>query len=75
MYFCFIDYAKTSDCVNHSKVQKVFKEVGISDHLTFLLRNLYESQEETEQDMEQLTHKNWGKEYNKAIYFHSAYLT
>ena len=56
MYFCFIDYAKTSDCVNHSKVQKVFKEVGISDHLTFLLRNLYESQEETEQDMEQLTH-------------------
>ena len=51
MYFCFIDYAKTSDCVNHSKVQKVFK-----DHLTFLLRNLYESQEETEQAMEQLSH-------------------
>ena len=53
---CFIDYAKAFDCVDHNKLWKILKEMGISDHLTFLLRNLYESQEGTEQDMEQLTH-------------------
>ena len=41
MYFCFIDYAKTFDCVNHNKLWKILKEMGISDHLTCLLRNLY----------------------------------
>ena len=40
IYFCFIDYAKAFDCVNHSKLQKILKEMGIPDHLTCLLRNL-----------------------------------
>ena len=41
IYFCFIDYAKTFDCVDHNKLLKILKEMGIPDHLTFLLRNLY----------------------------------
>ena len=41
IYFCFIDYAKAFDCVNHNKLWKILKEMGISDHLTCLLRNLY----------------------------------
>ena len=40
IYFCFIDYAKAYDCVNHNKLQKILKEMGIPDHLTCLLRNL-----------------------------------
>ena len=40
-YFCFIDYAKAFDCVDHSKLWKILKEMGIPDHLTCLLRNLY----------------------------------
>ena len=47
IYFCFIDYAKASDCVDHNKLWKILKEMGISDHLTCLLRNLYECQEAT----------------------------
>ena len=47
IYFCFIDYAKAFDCVNHNKLWKILKEVGIPDHLTCLLRNLYEGQEAT----------------------------
>ena len=46
-YFCFIDYAKTFDCVDHRKLWKILKEMGIPDHLTCLLRNLYASQEAT----------------------------
>ena len=41
IYFCFIDYAKAFDCVNHNKLWKILKEMGILDHLTCLLRNLY----------------------------------
>ena len=47
MYFCFIDYAKAFDCVDHKKLWKILKEMGISDHLTCLLRNLYAGQEAT----------------------------
>ena len=47
MYFCFIDYAKTFDCVDHNKLWKILKEMGIPDHLTCLLRNLYAGQEAT----------------------------
>ena len=47
IYFCFIDYAKAFDCVDHNKLWKVLKEVGILDHLTCLLRNLYVGQEAT----------------------------
>ena len=45
--FCFIDYAKTFDCVDHNKLWKILKEMGIPDHLTCLLRNLYAGQEAT----------------------------
>ena len=47
IYFCFIDCAKAFDCVDHRKLQKILKEMGIPDHLTCLLRNLYASQEAT----------------------------
>ena len=47
MYFCFIDYAKAFDYVDHKKLWKILKEMGIPDHLTYLLRNLYASQEAT----------------------------
>ena len=45
IYFCFIDYTKAFDCVNHKKLWKILKEMGIPDHLTCLLRNLYAGQE------------------------------
>ena len=44
IYFCFIDYAKALDCVDHNKLWKILKEMGIPDHLTCLLRNLYAGQ-------------------------------
>ena len=47
IYFCFIEYTKDFDCVDHSKLLKILKEMGISDHLTCLLRNLYARQEAT----------------------------
>ena len=47
IYFCFIDYAKAFDCVDHNKLRKILKEMGIPDHLTCLLRNLYVGQEST----------------------------
>ena len=47
IYFCFIDYAKAFDCVDHSKLQKILKEMGIPDHLTWLLGNQYAGQEAT----------------------------
>ena len=47
IYFCFIDYAKAFDCVDHNKLWKILKEMGILDHLTCLLRNLYAGREET----------------------------
>ena len=47
IYFCFIDYTKTFDCVDHHKLWKILKEMGLTDHLTCLLRNLYAGQEAT----------------------------
>ena len=47
IYFCFLDYAKAFDCVDHSKLWKILKEMGTPDHLTCLLRNLYAGQEAT----------------------------
>ena len=56
IYFCFIDYAKAFDCVKHNKLWKILQKMGIPDHLTCLLRNLYAGQEATvRMDMEQLT--------------------
>ena len=45
IYFCFIDYAKAFNCVDHNKLCKILQEMGIPDHLTCLLRNLYAGQE------------------------------
>ena len=47
IYFCFIDYAKAFDCMDHNKLWKILKEMGIPDHLICLLRNLYAGQEGT----------------------------
>ena len=57
IYFCFIDYAKAFDCVDHNKLWKILKKMGIPDHLTCLLRNPYAGQKATqlELDMEQQT--------------------
>ena len=58
LYLCSIDYTKTFDCVDHNKLWKTLKDVGIPDHLTCLWRNLYVSQETAELDIEQLV-QNW----------------
>ena len=52
IYFCFIDYAKAFDCVDHNKLWKILQQMGIPDHLAYLLRNLYVGQEATELDTE-----------------------
>ena len=76
IYFCFIDYAKSFDCVDHNKLWKILKDMGISDHLTCLLRKLFAGQEATVRTED--GQKDWfqiGKEYVKAVYCHPAYLT
>ena len=68
IYFCFIDYAKAFDSVDHKKLWKILEEMGISDDLTCLLRNLYTGQEAiVRTDMEQQTGSKLGKEYVKAV--------
>ena len=74
--FCFIDYAKAFDCVDHHKLWEILQEVEIPDHLTCLLRNLYTGQEATVRTEHGTT--DWfqiRKEYVKAAYCHPAYLT
>ena len=61
--------------MDHKKLWKIRKEMGIPDHLTCLLRNLYAGQEVTELDMQQQTSSKQEKEYVKAVYCHPAYLT
>ena len=75
IYFCFINYGKAFDCVDHNKLWKILKDMGIPDHLTCLLRNLYARQETTEPEMEQQTGSKSGKEYVKTVYCYPAYLT
>ena len=76
IYFCFIDYSKAFDCVDHNKLWKILKEMGLPDHLTCLLRTLYAGQEATVRTREeQQTGSKLGKEYVKAVYCHPAYLT
>ena len=70
----FIDYAKAIDCVDHNKRWKIIKEMGISDHLTCLLRNLYGGTETTVRQGTKSGSK-LGKEYIKAEYCYLAYLT
>ena len=57
IYFCFIDYAKGFDCVDHNKLWKILKEMGVPDHLTCLLRNLYAGQEATVRTGHGTTHR------------------
>ena len=57
IYFCFIDYAKAFDCVDYNKLWKILQEMGIPDHLTCLLRNLYSGQEETVRTGQQTSSK------------------
>ena len=72
IYFCFIDYAKAFDCVDHNKLWKIVQKMGIRDYLTCLLRNLCTGQEQQlELDMEQQTGSKLGMEYVKAVYCHS----
>ena len=61
--------------MDHNKLWKILKDMGIPEHLTCLLRNLYAGQEVTELDMEQQTGSKQEKEYVKAVYCHPAYLT
>ena len=76
MYFCFIDYTKAFDCVDHSKLWKILKEMGIPDHLTSLMRNRMQvKKQELQPDMKQQTGSGLGKELIKAVYCHSPYLT
>ena len=77
IYFCFIDYAKAFDCVDHDKLWKILKEMGIPDHLICLLRNLYAGQEATVRTGHGTTNRfKTGKgECQGYIYCHPAYLT
>ena len=76
IYFCFIDYTKDFDCVDHNKLWKILQDMGIPHHLTCLLRNVYAGKKQKlELDMEQQTSSKLGKKYIKAIYCHTAYLS
>ena len=70
IYFCFIVCSKPFDCVDHNKRWKILQEMGIPDHLTCHLRNLYAGQEATEPDMKQWTGSKLGKEYIKVVCCH-----
>ena len=73
IYFCFIDYAKAFDCVDHNKLWKILKDMGIPDHLTCLCMQVKKQQ--LELNMKQQIGSKSGKEYVKAEYCHRAYLT
>ena len=64
MYFCFTDYAKTFDCVDHNKLWKILQEMGIPDHLTCLLRNLYEVKKKQNHTWNRLV-PNWERSTSK----------
>ena len=72
IYFCFIDYVKSFNCVDHNKLWNILRD-GTSDHLMCLLRNLDADQEATAKpDMKQWTGSKLAKEYVKAVYCHPA---
>ena len=76
IYFCFIEYAKAFDCVDHHKLWKILQEMGIPDHLTCLLRNLYADQEATVRTGHRTT--DWfhiGKGVCQGCILYPAYLT
>ena len=72
IYFCFIDYTKAFDCVDHNELWTILKEMGISVHLICLLRNLYAGQEATVRTgYGTMNQFKLGKEYIKAVYCHT----
>ena len=81
IYFCFIDYAKAFDCVEHNKLWKILKEVGLPDYLTYLLRNLYAGQEAIVRtrhgttDWFQIGNQSVYSQTVKAVYCHPTYLS
>ena len=75
-YLWFIDYDKAFDCVDHNKLWKILKELGIPDHLTCSSEICMQvRKQQLELDMEQQTGSKSGKEYVKAVYCHPVYLT
>ena len=76
IYFCFIDYAKAFDCVDHNKLWKILNDMGIPDHLPASWEICVQvRKQQLELDMEQQTGSKYEKEYVKAVYCHPAYLT
>ena len=76
IYFCFIDYTKAFDCVDHSKLWKILKEMGIQTPLSASWETWMQvKKQQLEPDMEQQTGSKLEKEYVKAVYCHLAYLT
>ena len=77
IYFCFIDYTKAFHCVDHNKLWKILKDVGIPDHLTCLLREIcmQVKKQQLKLEMEQQTASKSGKEYIKTIHCNPAYFT
>ena len=79
IYLCFIKYAKAFDCVDHNKLWKILKEMGLSEHFTCLLGNLYGCQEAIvrtrHETMDRFKIGSSKKEYMKAVYCYPAYLT
>ena len=76
IYFCFMDYAKASDCMDHNKLWKILKETRTPDYLISLLRSCMQNKmQQLEPDMEQRTDSKLEKECVKAVCCHPAYLT
>ena len=76
IYFCFTDYTKIFDCVNHNKLWKILKQMKHETTLlTFWETCIQDKKQQLEPDMEQQTGSKLGKEYIKAVYCHPAYLT
>ena len=76
LYFCFIDYAKAFDCVDHNKLWKILKDMGIPDTWPASWETcMQDKKQQLELDMEQQTGSKSRKEYIKAVYCHPAYLT
>ena len=71
-YLGFIDYTKSSDCVDHNKLRKILKEMKVPDHLTCLETCMQVKKQQLEPDTEQLIGSKVGKKYNKAVYCHPA---
>jgi len=75
IYFCFIDYTKAFDSVGRNKLWKILKVMGIPDHLTCLLETHMPVKKQQLEPDKQQTGSKLGKDYVKAVYCHSAYLT